>query len=184
MLSLNKVFIQKVFNKNSTEITRNIQAEINWIAGQIVRWNYELLMLIGIAPEDIREHFRIKHSTRIKERVEDSIFRSHIKTKNFVISEENDSREIYKIMVDKRRSYVYREMLEDLPVEDLSHLTHETTPVMIEEIFTFESRDFESASNNNSNLSSNKDKKLIDGLHLFILVHGYQATSIDMQEIK
>ena len=104
----------------------------------------------------------------------------YIKTKNFALWEDDDNREIYKVMVEKRRSDIYKELLEDLPVEDMSNLTHETTPVMIEEIFTKESNNEPETLEK----STRKSRKTPEGLHLFVLVHGYQATSIDMQEIK
>jgi len=158
---------------------RNIETEINGLSGQIYQCNFDLLMLIGTAPEEIREYFRAKHCNRIKERVEDSVFRSYLKVKNFVISGEDDSREMYKIMAEKRRSNIYQELLEDLPVEDMTNLTHDTTPVMIEEIFTKEDA---------KEVNVIKGRKTIRGIeggyHLFVLVHGFQATSIDMQEIK
>ena len=137
-------------------------------------------MLIGTSPEEIREHFREKHWVRIKERVEDSVFRSLIKAKNFVISGDDDSKEIYRIMAEKRRSNVYKELLDDLPVEDMSNLTHDTTPVMIEEIFEIDD-------NNEPEFipkATSRAKQHQSGLHLFVLVHGYQASSVDMQEIK
>eukprot|EP00343_Euplotes_focardii_P012663 CAMPEP_0205832358 /NCGR_PEP_ID=MMETSP0206-20130828/46735_1 /ASSEMBLY_ACC=CAM_ASM_000279 /TAXON_ID=36767 /ORGANISM="Euplotes focardii, Strain TN1" /LENGTH=129 /DNA_ID=CAMNT_0053137811 /DNA_START=93 /DNA_END=482 /DNA_ORIENTATION=- len=82
-------------------------------------------------------------------------------------------------MGEKRRSNVYEELLEDLPIEDLTNLTHDTTPVMVEEIYTKEE------SKGSVQLSrTTKHQAFRDGLHLFILVHGFQATHIDMQEIK
>jgi hypothetical protein len=135
-------------------------------------------MLIGTAPEEIREYFRNKHCTRIKERVEDSVFRSMITTKDFVINGEDDSRELYKIMAEKRRSNVYEELLEDLPVEDMTNLTHDTSPVMIEEIYKQENE------SNTTRATFKHAKDFKEGLHLFVLVHGFQATHIDMQEIK
>ena len=139
-------------------------------------------MLIGAAPEDIREHYRQKHWVRIKERVEDSVFKSCIRTKNLVISGDDDNREIYKIMAEKRRSNVYKELLDDLPIEDMSNLTHETTPVMIEEVFEMDDK----LSNESDSIpkATSRAKPTQTGYHLFVLVHGYQATSIDMQEIK
>jgi hypothetical protein len=147
--------VKQVFTKNPDDLTKSIVTEINGLAGQIVKCNYELLMLVGLAPEEIREYFRAKNSARIKERVEDSIFRSHIATKDFAISEDNDSRELYKAMVQKRRSDVYKEMLGKLPVEDLSNLTHDTTPVMIEEIFTLQS----SGMKDQSKVSKSRSKR-------------------------
>lgn len=181
-IELKNAFVKRVYSKNSSGLVKNIETELNGIAGQIVRCNYELLMLIGAAPEQIREHFRDKHWVRIKERVEDSVFKSCIKTKNLVISGDEDNREIYKIMAEKRRSNVYKELLDDLPIEDMSNLTHETTPVMIEEVFELEGK-----STVESDLipkATSRAKQSQTGYHLFVLVHGYQATSIDMQEIK
>lgn len=138
------------------------------------------MMLLGSAPVEIREYFREKYCQRLKEKVEDSVFRSHMKTSDFVISTENDSKELYKIIAEKRRSNVYEELIEDPPIEDLTNLTHDTTPVMIEEIYTMEDHKSES-----SGLTRASRKKIYnDGLHLFVLVHGFQATHIDMQEIK
>ena len=76
-IELKKAFVKRVFTKNPTWLAKNIETEINGLAGQIVRCNFELLMLIGIAPEDIREFYRSKFCSRIKERVEDSVFRSY-----------------------------------------------------------------------------------------------------------
>lgn len=136
-------------------------------------------MLIGTAPVEIREYLREIHCTRIKERVEDSVFRTTIKTKDFVLNAENDSQELYEIMATKRRSLAYEELLERFPVEDLTNLTHDTTPVMIEEIFEKEEE--------KSLMYKAKEKRFKpkeDGYHLFVLVHGFQASHIDMQELK
>lgn len=134
-------------------------------------------MLIGTSPVNIREFFRQKHCERIKERVEDSIFRSYIKTKDFVINAEEDSRELYQLMAEKRRSLAYEELLESFPVEDQTNLTHDTTPVMIEEVFQKESTSSVPAKPKKYNPDE-------DGLHLFVLVHGFQASHIDVQETK
>jgi hypothetical protein len=80
-------------------------------------------------------------------------------------------------MAEKRRSNAYEELLDDLPVEDMTNLTHDTTPVMVEEIYNLEIP--------SSKLSRKTRKEVFsNGLHLFILVHGFQANHIDMQEIK
>lgn len=178
---LKSTFVERVYSKNANSLVKNIEAEINVLAGQIIQCNYDLLMLIGTAPEDIREYFRFKHCARIKERVEDSVFRSNIKTDDFVISGEDDSRELYKIMAEKRRSNVYEELLDDLPVEDMTNLTHDTTPVMVEEVYEKEE---DSKSSSKIARPTLRNRNYRDGLHLFVLVHGFQATHIDMQEIK
>lgn len=177
--SLKDAFVKRVYNKNPNGLVKNIENEIRTIAGQIIQCNYELMMLIGTAPAEIREHFCEKHLLRTKERVEDSVFRSYIKTKDFAISGDNDNRELYKIMAEKRRSNVYEELLDDLPVEDMTNLTHDLTPVMVEEIYTLEN------SSQDTKISRKTRKQVFgNGLHLFVLVHGFQATHIDMQEIK
>lgn len=171
--------MKRVYTKNSDALVKNIQCEIQILSAQVLQCNYDLMMLIGSAPEEIREYFREKHCQRLKERVEDNVFRSFISTKDFVISGENDNKELYKIMAEKRRSNVYEELLEDPPIEDLTNLTHDTTPVMIEEIYNKEDNKGEGAV-----LRATRHRAFQDGLHLFVLVHGFQATHIDMQEIK
>lgn len=177
---MKEAFINHVYTKDASQLVKSITIECNEIAGQIIQGNYDLLMLIGTAPEDIREYFRDKHCTRIKERVEDSIFRSTIPTKDLIISGEEDSRELYKIMAEKRRSAVYEELLDELPIEDMTNLTHDTTPVMIEEVYIKEE------SKNKANKISRETgrNRNRDGLHLFVLVHGFGANHVDMQEIK
>lgn len=178
-VNLKSTFVKRVYSKNPNGLVKNITAEINTLAGQIIQCNYDLLMLIGTAPEDIREFFREKHWTRIKERVEDSVFKWSIPTKDFVISPENDNRELYQIMAEKRRSMVYQELLDELPVQDITNLTHDSTPVMIEEIYEKEKDENKAISRPTNRYKSHKD-----GVHLFVLVHGLQASHIDMQEIK
>ncbi|CAI2385376.1 unnamed protein product [Moneuplotes crassus] len=177
---LKEAFVKYIYTKNPNTLIKNIENEFRILAGQILQCNYDLMMLLGSAPEEIREHFREKYCQRLKEKVEDSVFRSHISTSDFVINSENDSKELYKIMAEKRRSNIYEELIEDPPIEDLTNLTHDTTPVMIEEIFTMEEHKTEFP----SVTRATKKRLYKDGLHLFVLAHGFQATHIDMQEIK
>jgi len=181
-VDMKEAFVKRVYIKNPNGCVKNIEAEINILAGQIIQCNYDLLMLIGTAPEEIREFFRNRHCGRIKERVEDSVFRNYVTTKDFVVNEEEDSRELYRIMAEKRRSNIYEELLDELPVEDMTNMTHDTTPVMIEEVFTKEKSRNESFKTERHTFKHAKEFR--EGLHLFVLVHGFQATHIDMQEIK
>ena len=55
---LKTAFVERVKTKNPNALTKNIETEINNLAAQIAQCNYDLLMLIGTAPFEIREYFR------------------------------------------------------------------------------------------------------------------------------
>lgn len=52
---------------------------------------------------NIREHFRMKHQEKIKQRVEESIFKHTIKCQDFAVSKEDEPVELYQRMADVRR---------------------------------------------------------------------------------
>lgn len=85
-------------------------------------------------------------------------------------------------MAEKRRSLAYEELLEPFPIEDLANVAQDTTPVMIEEIYQKDEEDCEEKSYKPRETKRFNPEE--DGYHLFVLVHGFQATHVDVQEVK
>jgi hypothetical protein len=158
--------------------------EVNMLAGQIVECNFKFLHILGAVPIEIREHFRKIFVKRIKERVEDSVFQNKIKVDDFVVNLPKYPKKLYQQIADKRRSNIYEELIEDNPIEDMTNLTHDLTPVLIEEIYVSEF-----VKEHNDFLPEVRYERVApdldyEELHLYILVHGYEASQIDVYELK
>ena len=107
--------------------------------------NHEFLLLISINLVCVREVLRKRHIQKIKEKVEEYVFWSTVKCKDFAISQENEPMDIYLKMADVRRNgEAFEELTFDMNVEDLSRFKVDKTPVLIEE--TYEVENFRSES--------------------------------------
>ncbi|CAG9316223.1 unnamed protein product [Blepharisma stoltei] len=189
-------FSERVASHDPTKIAGMLLTDINLMAGQLLQLWHRLLDLVKLAPRPLSTLLQENFSEKFKERWSESIIRNVIKTKDFNLSSDENIGVTHDIVAQQRRQdRVYRTP-EPMPIEEEGMLpSPEIHPILFEDICI---REINSAINSMHPLSQStgdsfenfdseisfKQNTLYRGVHLIVLVHGFQGNHFDMRLMK
>jgi hypothetical protein len=148
--------------------------ETSLISTHVCQLLHSLRELLKINPKGIRDWLQTKHAQQVKERWGESIFREQTEVSEFPFSSEKEVGELHTSVALSRRSNKYYRRLSPLVVEQVGIFPKaEQHPILFEEVFVKSRLD-----------EAIRDAAPQSGVHLFVLVHGFQGNPFDMRLLK
>lgn len=148
----------------------------------------KIIKTIQMEPRFLIENLRMDYEVRHMEKIGKCIFFSTIETENFATPIEENLVEIHQELVKNRISQNYHLNMDTIHIQDLEIWKKpESHPILFEECLR--KTDYIPPEPTKKLLEDNdfQDFEYEDyyrGCHLFVLVHGFQASSIDMKLLK
>jgi Putative serine esterase (DUF676)/Protein FAM135 len=188
-------FSERVASHDPTKIANLLLSDINLMAGSLFQMWHRLIELIKLVPRPLSTLLQETYDENIKERLGESIVRVVHRTKDFSMAHEENIGELHEQLAQQKRSdkkYLQKTIM---PIEDENNINSiETRSILFEDICI---REKNSLLNSVQLLSSSTDEsiendnsicyrlsKLYKGVHLIVLVHGFQGNHFDMRLMK
>ena len=169
-------------------VADHIIKDIDKVTRQLLSIWSKLLKAIQLEPRFIMENFKMDYEVKHCQKLGQSIFLSTIETDDFAQPIEENLLETHKELVKNRESTAYNIDLSNIIIQDQEIWKKPSVhPIMFEECLR--KRDFTPSEPTKFLLEDNdfQDFEYEDyyrGCHLFVLVHGFQGSSIDMKLLK
>ena len=141
--------------------------------------------LIKITPRFVLEVLKYDYSRRMKERWGDGFIRQVIRTTDYSTPASSKLGEKHIQLASKKRKNTETQSFEPMHIEDVNmRPTPDNQPVMFEHIHIKETKENITDTTEVENSFLEADNSSYKGIHLIILVHGFQGNSFDMKLIK
>mmetsp|Transcript_26450 Transcript_26450/g.47462 ORF Transcript_26450/g.47462 Transcript_26450/m.47462 type:complete len:719 (+) Transcript_26450:1037-3193(+) len=162
--------------KTAQAVAKKLIEETSILSAHVCQLLHTLRELLKTSPKAIRQFMQEKHYQRVKERWGESIFRENTPTPEFPFSTEKEIGQMHNTIAISRRNNKYYRRLTPMSVEQIGIFPKpDQHPILFEEVF-------DRGTSNESCLSDGAPQPF--GVHLFVLVHGFQGNSFDMRLFK
>lgn len=188
-------FSERVASHDPCKIANLLLSDINLMAGSLFQLWHRLLELIKLVPRPLNTLLQEISEDKIKERLSESIIRVVHRTKDFSIAHEENIGELHEQLASQKRSDKKYQKRIVMPIEEETpSQSIDIRPIVFEDICIREKNSIlnsvqpvssstdESIENDNS--ISYRLSKLYKGVHLIVLVHGFQGNHFDMRLMK
>ena len=190
-------FSERVASHDPSRISKMVLFEVNMMAGHLFQVWYHLMELVKFAPKPLNTLLQEKFNEKIKEKLSEHVFRSLFSTKNFSLTTEENIGETHDLSAARRRQDRALRGSTILEVEEKGVFPNpEAHPILFEDIYikevtssvpsfhplsasTQDSLDFLDESG-----SFKLAPRIYRGIHLIVLVHGFQGNHFDMRLMK
>eukprot|EP00357_Protocruzia_adherens_P011452 CAMPEP_0115014822 /NCGR_PEP_ID=MMETSP0216-20121206/26337_1 /TAXON_ID=223996 /ORGANISM="Protocruzia adherens, Strain Boccale" /LENGTH=844 /DNA_ID=CAMNT_0002384695 /DNA_START=9 /DNA_END=2543 /DNA_ORIENTATION=- len=172
--------------RDPEELAKAIQYEMNNLAANIFQLWHKLVMVLQMEKTELNAILKESFKEKMRESWGESIFRNIIQTSDYSLQTDKDIGQLHKHMAKVRRNNVYYLSMEPLKVEDINLIPDiEQHPIVFEDVYLKSDPKDGNQANAESLIPNHESfKKDYDGIHLFILVHGFQGNPFDMRLIK
>lgn len=187
-------FSERAASHDPCKIATLLLTDINLMAGSLFQLWHRLLELIKLVPRPLNTLLQELCHDKIKERLSENIVRVVHRTKDFSIAHEENLGEMHEQLANCKRNDKAFQMRSLMPIEE-EHISSgiDLRPILFEDVCIREknstinsvqpaSSTDESIENDNS--ISFKLSRLYKGVHLIVLVHGFQGNHFDMRLMK
>lgn len=188
-------FSERVASHDPCKIATLLLTDINLIAGSLFQLWHRLLELIKIVPRPLSTLLQEAHHDKIKERLSENIVRVVHRTKDFSIAHEENLGEMHEQLANCKRNDKSFQQRSLMPIEEEQVSTGiDLRPILFEDVCI---RDKHSTINSVNPVSTSTDEsiendnsiafklsRLYKGVHLIVLVHGFQGNHFDMRLMK
>jgi pimeloyl-ACP methyl ester carboxylesterase len=188
-------FSERVASHDPCKIATLLLTDINLIAGSLFQLWHRLLELVKLVPRPLNTLLQEMHHDKVKERLSENIIRVVHRTKDFSIAHEENLGEMHETLANCKRNDRAFQMRSLMPIEE-EVITNgiDLRPILFEDVCIREKNSMgnsvqpvststdESIENDNS--ISFKLSRLYKGVHLIVLVHGFQGNHFDMRLMK
>jgi hypothetical protein len=180
-------FSSTISIRDASQVANEILLEINQLAGYIYPLLYNIIELLKQYPRTVCAFLQQDYNRILRERWSESIFQEKRITDNFAVSIDPKLGKNHKSIAKRRRSNDYYKSLEPLPVQDNSLFPKTSIhPILFEELFIKPGVDernlelWDSSWLSTLMIPRSRNK----GIHVFVLVHGFQGSAFDVRLIK
>ncbi|EGR33815.1 serine esterase, putative [Ichthyophthirius multifiliis] len=177
-ISFNILLEKRFKTKDPEVILHAILNEANFVSNQLQLLWYKYLDLYKVSPVFTFVLFKYEYYIRLKERISMFIIKKKIQSQNFAKMHE-------QINVDQNQKIALkiRQNLEiiDKKYHNINSQKINQHPLIFEEIIIKEQKE---ANEENITDSTDPSQEYYKGIHLFILVHGFQGNAFDMKLFK
>lgn len=193
-------FSERVASHDPTKVAAKMLWETNLIGGQLLMLWHRVIDLVKGYPRPVTILLQERFYDRVREKFSHSVVKNILKTRDFSVTADNNIKKMHDISAASRREELQRQPPKRLPVEDATLLMGaDVQPIIFEDVLI---RERESDANLIPQVSLTTDEsyeiwdtsftkmdwsvglKLNRGVHLFVLVHGFQGNSFDMRLLK
>ena len=181
-------FSERVPTGDPFTVGNYILSDLDKISTQIMKIWGKVIKLIQLEPRFLIENLKIDSEVKQMEKIGQSIFMSTIETNDFVSPVEENFVEIHKELLKTREERGYHWDTEDVIVQDEEIWKKPALhPIIFEECI--KKKDFVPPEPIKKLLEDNdfqdfEYEEYYRGCHLFVLIHGFQGSSIDMKLLK
>eukprot|EP00747_Dinoflagellata_sp_TGD_P031166 gnl/TRDRNA2_/TRDRNA2_135095_c0_seq1.p1 gnl/TRDRNA2_/TRDRNA2_135095_c0~~gnl/TRDRNA2_/TRDRNA2_135095_c0_seq1.p1 ORF type:complete len:778 (+),score=143.32 gnl/TRDRNA2_/TRDRNA2_135095_c0_seq1:109-2442(+) len=181
---------------NAPAAARLLAQDLSALSGQVLEvWQF-LLRNIPYALGDLTAMLRKDWEQEVTERWGESIFREMCSTSELSVPSDHEIFSTHGRIADKLRQSKYYKELKPYPVEDLSiSPSHSAHPILFEQRYGDGSGDLPASGPDPAagtiNRGPGRDAPACSnganaypGVHVFVLVHGFQGNSFDMRLMK
>jgi len=155
--------------------------ELNYLGGCTIQIWHRMLDVVRQVPRHVMVYLSDIHTDRSKDYVNHCCIKEVFRSKDFVTHMEEQEGEIHKVQaLNKRNSAAFND-IRPPTIEDLRFYSRPNEhPILFEDLYL---RDVNMAS---MALEESRDLDFSEanGVHLFVLVHGFQGNSFDMRLLK
>jgi hypothetical protein len=193
-------FSERMASHDPNRVATALIMELNLVAGQLFQLWHRVLEVVRSSPRTVVTLLQENYFEKLRDRWNESIIRSIQRTKDFTLTESQNIGESHDQLANQRRSDMVYRTIEPLSIDSPSQIPPpELHPILFEDIL-FRERNSEFSSNLpmslindtldfwDNSFSSLKGlsglPNLYRGVHLFVLVHGFQGNSFDMRLLK
>ena len=181
-------FSERVLSNDPETVGHSILADLSKVSNQIRRIWRKVIKTIQLEPRYIIENLKMEYEIRHMEKIGQSIFLSTIETDDFVSPIEENLFEIHQRLLKERESKNYHLETDNIIVQDQEFWKKPVNhPIFFEECLKKKDYIPPEHSRNAVEETDFQDFEYEDyyrGCHLFVLVHGFQGSSIDMKLLK
>lgn len=188
-------FSERVASHDPSKIANLLLSDLNLMAGSLFQLWHRLLELVKLVPRPLNTLLQDSYQEKLKEQLGESIMRQVHRTKDFSIAHEENIGELHEILSQQKRADKKYSQRTLLPIEvDALVPTIDLRPILFEDICI---REKNSILNSVQPVSSSTDEslendssisyrlsKIYKGVHLMVLVHGFQGNHFDMRLMK
>jgi pimeloyl-ACP methyl ester carboxylesterase len=162
-----------------------VLSEINFISGELLYLWFKFMELLKITPRFILEVLKYDYSKRMKERWSDSFLRQIVRSPDFSTSTTSKLGEKHMQIAHKKRKNTNAENFEPIHCDDINNRPPpENQPILFEHIYVRETKENLTDTTEIDSSFLDSEASSYKGIHLIILVHGFQGNSFDMKLIK
>ena len=104
------------------EVANQMIFEVNLLAGKALSLQHKLIEVMRLAPRFITDYLCLEHREKIRNQLNDSIFRNVIETPQFALPSEENIGEAHKLFSNTKRATKYTNSNYGIRVFDLSKL--------------------------------------------------------------
>jgi hypothetical protein len=173
-----EVAIPPLFKQANTQdpqkIVNKFMLHINLLGGLLLQtWNL-YIELLRYSPKFVCELMKLEHYHQAKIKWSEFIFKTIMRVPSYNFISEKDIGEIHARAAKEKRANAKYQNKSDLCIEDEQFVKNiKSCPIVFEEIY-------------NRPSSKPKPQKPSEelGLHLFVLVHGFQGNQLDMHILR
>lgn len=162
-----------------------VLSEINFISGELLYLWFKFMELIKITPRFVLEVLKYDYTKKMRERWGDNFLRQIIRASDYTIPSSAKLGEKHLQLALKKRKNIGTESFEPIYVEDVNMKpTPDNQPILFENIHMKETKENITDTTDIENSFLDSDNSSYKGIHLIILVHGFQGNSYDMKLIR
>jgi pimeloyl-ACP methyl ester carboxylesterase len=159
--------------KTAYELASKMIEETSLMSAHVCQLLHSLRELLKTSPKSIRQYLQLRYNQRVKERWGESIFRELTSVAEFPYYTEVDIGTQHSAVAASRRSNTYYRRLTPMAVEQVGVIPKaDQHPILFEEAYE-KSQLTERATDDGPPQPC--------GVHMFVLVHGFQGNSFDMR---
>ena len=188
-------FSERVASHDPCKIANLLLSDLNLMAGSLFQLWHRLLELIKFVPRPLNTLLQEIYTEKLKEHLGESIIRLVHRTKDLSLAHEENIGELHENLAQQKRADKRYSQRNVMPIEDDSISPNlDLRPILFEDICI---REKNSILNSVQPVSSSTDEsiendtsisyrlsKLYKGVHLMVLVHGFQGNHFDMRLMK
>ena len=193
-------FSERVASHDPAKVASTLLLEINLIGGQMMMLWHRVIELVKGYPRPVTILLQERFYDRVRDKFSHSVVKNIIKIRDFTVTADHNIKETHEAAAAVLRKELLRQPPRRLPVEDSIMLASaDVQPVIFEDVLI---RERESEANLLPQVSVTTDEsyeiwdtsftkmdwsvglKMNRGVHLFVLVHGFQGNSFDMRLLK
>jgi pimeloyl-ACP methyl ester carboxylesterase len=163
-------FSERIMTHDPKRIASTVLCEINMLAGQVLQIWHRLLDALKVYPRRVEMVLMQRYSSRVRDRWNECVVSTETITQDYTLHTQPTTHSDRANAAVARRRQLERTQTVLLPVTDVNLFPAvEAMPILFEDLYL---------------RSIRQETSSYQGVHLFILVHGFQGNSFDMRLLK
>lgn len=164
-------FSERIATHDPKRITSTVLYEVNMLAGQLMQIWHRLLDALKVCPRRVEMVLMQRYAAKARERWNECVVETETQTSDYTLLVQPSSKDGRSDQATQRRRFIEQNKgATGMPIVDVGLFPQsDVLPILFEDRYVRVAR---------------QEAYSYQGVHLFILVHGFQGNSFDMRLLK